>query len=139
MSWSLVIGGVITAAIIVIIPVVLAGRSKGWSPRWSARARQELQLAMPHREAHARAPKALARLSLVGKPTVSDGLIEAKVGGNWKTYGNAIRIHLAPDGDRRTVAIISSRPTLPQFYDWGRSRSIVDAMANDLANGGAGL
>lgn len=85
-----------------------------------------------YEEAYARSLRAVTSLDLVGDPSIADGVIEAKVGANLKTSGNILTVQLRPDGRGRTAVAISGRPTLPQFYDWGRSRSMVDAIARKL-------
>jgi hypothetical protein len=131
--WQLVIGlgsGLCIGALL----LALSRRTKRWSPRWSVQATRELELAISRDETVARARRALEGLQLVAAPTVEDGTVEGEVPASWKTMGNTITIHVG-ERDGTTVAVVSSRPTFPQRFDWGRSRSLVDAVAARLTDG----
>lgn len=135
MLWPEIIGAFAVGFLVLVVGSALARRSKGWSPRWSAKASREVSLSVPPEEALERARRALEAVKLVAEPTVSDGLLEGKTPSSWKTFGDTISIRLDRQGDG-TRATVSARPTLPQKFDFGRSRSLVDAVAARLADGG---
>jgi hypothetical protein len=127
---SSAVGGLLVGQLLIL----MAGRTKGWTPRWSVNAARQLELKGSPADVLARAGQALEELDLVGAPAVENGSIEAEVPRNWRTMGNTITVRVVEGEAGTTVALVSSRPVFPQRFDWGRSRLLVDAVASCLAD-----
>jgi hypothetical protein len=136
-------GAIIGAALAVIATVLGLGgawfvirRLRGWNPRWSVRASQEMELRLTDHEAARRIMTALSRLPLSGE--ISHGpdgnSFQATVSGPWLTYGSIVNIDTRPLGKHRVTVIISGRPATPALFDRGRSRAIVQRLAAELSS-----
>ena len=134
MPW-LIVSSIVAGLVVGQLLIVMARRTKGWTPGWSVNASRQLELDGSPEAVLARARHALDAFDLAGAPVVGNGSIEAEVPRNWKTMGNTITIEVA-DGEGDTTRVtVSSRPLFPQKFDWGRSKSLVDAVASHLAEG----
>jgi hypothetical protein len=111
---------------------LVARRAGRWGPSWSAKASRELTLAVPRAQALERARRALEALDLVEAPEVDGESVTATTRATWRTFGNRVTVRVRETERGETLVTVSSRPTRPQKFDWGTSRSLVDAVVSRL-------
>lgn len=120
--------------------MLLAYRTRGWAPGWSAHAESDLEVPVGRAEALARSLAAVSSLRLLGVPEIDEakGTVEAKVLGLWRTFADLVTLEITEIDPGRTLVRIRSRPVLPQWNDYGASRARVDDLGQRISVAAAG-
>lgn len=94
-----------------------------------------VRLDVPLEEAFSRCKSALGlvRRHRIRKQDLSGGVLVARTGMTWKSWGDIIRFTLRQDGGGLTVVEVSSRPLLPTtIVDQGENLQIVEKISASL-------
>jgi len=60
------------------------------------------------------------------------GVIHAKVGLNWESFGERIEIKLTEEGETITIVEIESRSALPTLFDNGRNKANINEIIKSI-------
>jgi hypothetical protein len=108
----------------------------------AARVRQVREVSVPGSRAEALnlcadATRSVGRVKVrLVDPTT--GVVEARKGLTWKTFGDAVRIRIVAGDDREQRVRIESRPVVPTtLVDYGSNYDTVTAITDYLARHGA--
>jgi hypothetical protein len=130
----MIIAAILGPIIGIALFIALGKRFRNSRPKWSTSASRYVEIHTSEQQAVALVMRSLRGFEYRELPIYDEyeHKVEGTVQGNWKTYGNRLRIQLDAKRGSSTSLTIESWPSPPQFYDWGRSRWIVKHIVADL-------